>query len=172
MATHASLLAQPGSAEDTLTSATCGRKCSDLCENSSLLGSLEKTLKATLPLDSMKSLMTWRERATPRGRLYYQLVPSVRRIRENGYSLWQTFAPGTHGRGWSPLRRMCMEMRDGNKPTCQVLTVDQVFVQEMIDTGMSFDEIKKAGGKLNPEWVEWFMGFPRGHTDLDNLETR
>ena len=20
------------------------------------------------------------------------------------------------------------------------------------------------GGKLNPEWVEWLMGFPQGHT--------
>jgi hypothetical protein len=41
----------------------------------------------------------------------------------------------------------------------------------MHDTGMTFDQIKQAGGKLNPEWVEWFMGFPRGHTDLGNLET-
>jgi hypothetical protein len=25
-------------------------------------------------------------------------------------------------------------------------------------------------GKLNPEWVEWLMGFPIGHTDLQPLE--
>jgi hypothetical protein len=25
----------------------------------------------------------------------------------------------------------------------------------------------QAGGKLNPEWVEWLMGFPLGHTDLN-----
>jgi len=24
-----------------------------------------------------------------------------------------------------------------------------------------------AGGKLNPAWVEWLMGFPLGHTDLN-----
>jgi hypothetical protein len=24
-----------------------------------------------------------------------------------------------------------------------------------------------AGGKLNPQWVEWLMGFPIGWTDLD-----
>ena len=23
------------------------------------------------------------------------------------------------------------------------------------------------GGKLNPQWVEWLMGFPIGWTDLD-----
>ena len=25
----------------------------------------------------------------------------------------------------------------------------------------------QAGGALNPEWVEWLMGFPLGHTDLN-----
>ena len=25
----------------------------------------------------------------------------------------------------------------------------------------------QAGGALNPTWVEWLMGFPLGHTDLN-----
>jgi hypothetical protein len=25
-----------------------------------------------------------------------------------------------------------------------------------------------ANGPLNPEWVEWLMGFPRGWTDLEH----
>ena len=29
-----------------------------------------------------------------------------------------------------------------------------------------------AGGKLNPTWVEWLMGFPTGWTDLNNSETQ
>ena len=29
----------------------------------------------------------------------------------------------------------------------------------------------KAGGQLNPTWVEWLMGWPIGWTDLDVLET-
>jgi len=28
-----------------------------------------------------------------------------------------------------------------------------------------------AGGQLNPEFVEWLMGFPIGWTDLDASET-
>ena len=28
-----------------------------------------------------------------------------------------------------------------------------------------------AGGQLNPEWVEWLMGFPLGWTDLELSET-
>jgi hypothetical protein len=27
-----------------------------------------------------------------------------------------------------------------------------------------------AGGKLNPTWVEWLMGWPLGWTDLKPLE--
>jgi hypothetical protein len=27
------------------------------------------------------------------------------------------------------------------------------------------------GGKLNPMWVEWLMGFPLGWTDLEDSET-
>jgi len=26
----------------------------------------------------------------------------------------------------------------------------------------------QAGGSLNPTWVEWLMGFPEGHTDLNS----
>jgi hypothetical protein len=27
-----------------------------------------------------------------------------------------------------------------------------------------------AGGRLNPQWVEWLMGWPIGWTDLEPLE--
>jgi hypothetical protein len=29
-----------------------------------------------------------------------------------------------------------------------------------------------SGGSLNPQWVEWLMGFPLGWTDLEDLETQ
>jgi hypothetical protein len=29
----------------------------------------------------------------------------------------------------------------------------------------------QAGGSLNPQWVEWLMGWPIGWTDLKPLET-
>ena len=31
---------------------------------------------------------------------------------------------------------------------------------------------KPIGGKLNPDWVEWLMGFPPGWTDLSVSETQ
>jgi hypothetical protein len=38
-------------------------------------------------------------------------------------------------------------------------------VPAMLPTPTSQDAI---GGKLNPQWVEWLMGFPIGWTDLED----
>tara|TARA_R100001509_G_scaffold158629_1_gene124062 strand:+ start:437 stop:799 length:363 start_codon:yes stop_codon:yes gene_type:complete len=32
--------------------------------------------------------------------------------------------------------------------------------------------VSQQSGSLNPVWVEWLMGFPTGHTDLNHLETQ
>jgi hypothetical protein len=36
--------------------------------------------------------------------------------------------------------------------------------------GQSLSEV--SGGQLNPQWVEWLMGFPDGWTDLEDSETQ
>jgi DNA (cytosine-5)-methyltransferase 1 len=52
-------------------------------------------------------------------------------------------------------------------------TGSQQILQRRVDSGeLTIDE-KKAmtagrGGKLNPTWVEWLMGFPTGWTDLED----
>ena len=39
-------------------------------------------------------------------------------------------------------------------------------------TGRQVSELNaQVGGPLNPTWVEWLMGFPLGHTDLEPSET-
>ena len=165
VATPASHLATPESAEDTPTSATCGLKCSDLCESSRLLGLLEKTLKATLPSDSMKSLMTWRERVTPRGRLYFQLVPSVRRIRESGFLLWPTpVAQPANGTPEMFLERKRKAIAKGSKMGLCLTDLQLVVVAK--ERGM------QGRGKLNPRWLGWLMGYPDNWTECERSETR
>jgi hypothetical protein len=49
-------------------------------------------------------------------------------------------------------------------------------IEELYSTGQVTLEEKKAmqagnGGRLNPTWVEWLMGFPTGWTDLEDSET-
>jgi hypothetical protein len=49
-------------------------------------------------------------------------------------------------------------------------------IADLYSDGTISDEERKAmqagnGGKLNPTWVEWLMGFPTGWTDLEDSET-
>jgi DNA (cytosine-5)-methyltransferase 1 len=51
-------------------------------------------------------------------------------------------------------------------------TGSQQMLQAKVDNGTITDEEKRMmsagnGGRLNPTWVEWLMGFPTGWTDLD-----
>ena len=42
----------------------------------------------------------------------------------------------------------------------------------MIEKGGSFNNLSESkSGKLNPEWVEWLMGWPIGWTDLEHVVT-
>jgi hypothetical protein len=50
------------------------------------------------------------------------------------------------------------------------------IIEKAFTEGTISNEERKAmragnGGKLNPMWVEWLMGFPLGWTDLEDSET-
>lgn len=50
-------------------------------------------------------------------------------------------------------------------------------LKKLQDVGTISEEERRSmqagnGGKLNPTWVEWLMGFPLGWTDLEGSETR
>jgi len=56
------------------TPATSGRKCSDLSGNAGPLGLLEKTLLGSSNWAWTKYSLTWKTKATPQGRLIFQLA--------------------------------------------------------------------------------------------------
>jgi hypothetical protein len=41
-----------------------------------------------------------------------------------------------------------------------------------LENAVAVRDPSTIGGKLNPTWVEWLMGFPTGWTDLGGSETR
>lgn len=43
--------------------------------------------------------------------------------------------------------------------------------KEAVELMQRHPEMKISGGKLNPDWVEWLMGWPIGWTDLKPLGT-
>jgi len=58
------------------------------------------------------------------------------------------------------VRRWPTPTMKDNRPTSQ-------DSREKYGAGLALSEV--AGGKLNPPWVEWLMGWPIGWTDLQPL---
>ena len=79
----------------------------------------------------------------------YQLPNLAHTTTEIGSGLWPTPA----ARDYKGARRPETMAKTGRNPETNSLP-DSV-------------EFKGESGRLNPTWVEWLMGFPLGHTDLD-----
>ena len=131
---------------------TSGQKCLDLSKNSDRLGLLEKMLVDTLNSVSTPYLRTWRVKVTPRGHLVFQLLASVQTTKGRESGLLPTpNASDNRDRG---------NMSD---PVVQ----RRIRLGKQVGLSMRVKETKD-GGSLNPTWVEWLMGYPKGWTDLNH----
>ena len=74
-----------------------------------------------------------------------------------GLKMWPTPASHEPRLGWQD--------RENNKKGSQESLTTIVMKSEGRKSGKKWD-----GGQLNPDWVEWLMGFPIGQTDLKPLE--
>ena len=221
---------------------TSGRASLELLHKKDPLGSFAKMFMVTLPWVSTKCSLTWKVKATPQGRLLFQLVPKMLPTEEidSGLSqeMWAT--PNTmdhlpprseeatkkmqdgHRKGRSRpsnLREQVDEQTmklwptpnawDGNRgprskenlieKSLQINLISAVKDAEHPDPvhmwptprardykdgpsippsviegrrshnlGTKVEESTqtKGSGSLNPTWVEWLMGYPKGWTDL------
>lgn len=138
--------------------------------------------------------LTWKVSATPRGRLLFQLLPSMRNTDEaaSGSLLatptakanqlapsMQAKHPGCAALLPTPTAR---DWKDGSAKSCANVEPNSLLgrVVHLLPTprvcsglrssGMNRSELttqQGVNGSLNPEWVEWLMGFPVGWTALD-----
>ena len=186
--THASPLAAQENGVAQKMTAISGLKCLGLSKNSGPLGSLEKMLLGTSIWGSTKCSLTWKQRATPQGRLLFQLAPSMLTTDETEFGLWRTPAADQGGTPKALLEGKTMRP-SGHK--IQIRLQDQVkmwptpnasddrdrghlgmpSIQRRKDKGKQLNlsmVVSDQSGALNPTWVEWLMGFPEGHTDLNS----
>ena len=183
--THASRSVLPGKDEARKMTVTSGLKCSALLKNASPVGLLAKTLLGTSLWGSTKCYLTWKVKATPCNRLLFQLWPSMPRTEEIESGLLPTMtATDANGRTYQYSRG------DKTKPVLSLAGVAKLWPtptasQEAKNATLPGSQInrdnlagallragEKQGGQLNPEWVEWLMGYPTGWTDLDHSETQ
>ena len=132
-----------------------GRSLFPLLRDSDPLGAFSKMCMGTSRWGSTTYSMIWKAKTTPRGRLFLVLSPSTRSTAgtESGSSqeMWPT-PVSSDANGAALNRYMGSETYRHN-------------LKEAVRTS-------RTDGHLNPEWVEWLMGYPIGHTDLKDCATR
>ena len=145
---------------------------------------LWKTAQCSLFEDSEPSLQTFPKWGTMRnGELLERIMPE-HLTSETGSGYWP--APdanmGEHGTQpeWTPKRKSGHQAQYTINQAVRDREVFPTPVARMWkDNGKSQSELNRnsetlatiAGGRLNPDWVEWLMGWPIGWTDLKPLET-
>ncbi len=169
----------PGSAEARAMTVTSGRKCLELYRRSGPLGSLVRMCLASSVWHSTTCFLTWRASVTPRRRLLFRLVPSVPRTDGCVSPYWPT-PTATDAKGMDRLLR-----KDATPTRSMLLSQRVLFATPTARDFKSPDKNEdsrrpsrktelpsQAGGLLNPEWVEWLMGFPTGWTGSNALGTQ
>ena len=145
---HASLLVLPGSEKARKMTVTSGLKCSALYKRSGPLGCLVRMCLESSIWHSTRCYLTWKMSVTPARRSLFQLAVSMPRTSDSESAFWPTMLASSLGSKGS-----------------------QQMLQRMVDKGIMTAEEKRQmvsgnGGKINPEWAEWLMGYLRMFTAL------
>ncbi len=164
---HANHLAMSEENEDKQMTATSGLKCLELYAKQGPVGCLAKMLLASKTWHSTRRCLTWKAKITKSNRLLFQLVPSMLRTEEieSGSVRWMWPSPRAceleggvvkaendgGGGGW--YRKNKKGVRWGVK---------------LKDAVAALENGQK---NLNPQFVEYLMGYPIGWTDVTLLET-
>ena len=198
VATRANRSLLPGSEEARKMTAISGRKCYDLYENVCRLGLLPKMLLGTLAWGSTKCFLTWKEKATPGGRLLFQLAVSMPPTEGTGSGLLLTpnamdalpprkvgalekqYKNNRAGRtthstlreqvAYPPPSQMWPTPRcsDGMKNKLRTHLGPETNYRGRLEDFIAKDA--DGSGYLNPLFVEQMMGFPIGWTELKPSE--
>jgi len=94
--------------------------------------------------------MIWRAKATPQGRLYFQLAPSIRRTDGIESGFWPTPKASDAIMG--------MTARTSGRPIER-----STHLQTRVGLSVGW---KPGDGHVNPPFLEWLMGYPIGWTEI------
>ena len=158
---------------------TSGQRWLPLLKSYNLSGSLAKMCEALLTSQWGFSAvyLTWRASASKPSHLLFRLVPSMPRTDETGSGFWPTaqardFRTGEARRFTDPQRSRDLNDAVAFWPTPvardykgQGMSRERRETREP-DNLCSWTAKYEGSGALNPEWVEWLMGFPAGWTSL------
>jgi len=163
---HANHLAMSEENEDKQMTATSGLKCLELYAKQGPVGCLAKMLLASKTWHSTRRCLTWKAKITKSNRLLFQLVPSMLRTEEieSGSVRWM----------W-PSPRAC-ELEGGvvkaeNDGGGGWYRKNKKGVRWGVKLKDAVAALENGQKNLNPQFVEYLMGYPIGWTDVTLLET-
>jgi len=138
----------PGSEEARTMTAQSGEKWLELYRRQDPLGCLVRTLVGSRRWASTTCFLTWRAWDTPAKHSVFLLALSTPRTEGTGCGLWPTpkASSGVHRDTPSERRRKTPDLETEVKRRANIPV--------------------HVNGQLNPEFVEWLMGYPEGWTDL------
>ena len=180
---HASPCLKPGSAEARKMTAGSGQRLLDLYKQRAPGGLLGRMLLASYRWNSTKCLLTWRTAATPAGRLLFRLQPSMPTTAETESGLLPTLLKSD----WKRSRRHGYMVNGGQGSSLLDCLLPTVCASAWKNCGppgsqshahrlqrryldAHIKEINQSDGNLNPDWLDWFMGYPPMYTDLQPWE--
>jgi len=159
---------RPGSREANRMIAISGRKCGASLLNSDPVGCLLRMCLESETFTSTRFYLTWKVWTTPQGRLIFRLSHSEPPTSGTGSLLLPTprankwGLPDSHGNtdAWR------MWPTPSNIKTGHPSGRMDEWGGSRSRQALSDLPKEVTTGPLNPEWVEWLMGFPVGWTDL------
>jgi hypothetical protein len=188
---HANRGVSPGSSEAQKMTETSGQKWLGLLKSYNLDGSLAKMCVDLLTSQwaSSAAFLTWRASGIKPSHLLFQLAPSMPRTDETGSGLWPTPNAREKGGGeYQDPEKIKARMEKGHQsnlgdmvklwPTVSASDWEGARTPEQLKrvgrtASNSLGDAVRAtapSGSLNPQWVEWLMGYEIGHTDLGHWE--
>jgi hypothetical protein len=143
---------QPEKAKHQAMNATFGPTGSSLSDLADRQSSLANRLKRQLDgAGSTLFTLTWRKKATPLGRPYFQLAASGLRISDNDCGSWAT----TANRDYRHANAKSYQARGNHKKGEQL--------NNQVKHGLTFagsPAQTESKGQLNPAFSLWLMGYP------------
>ena len=183
-ASPASRSPSPGSDEAREMTVTSGLKCCELLRSSGPAGCLVKMLLASSIWRSTRCFLTWKPSATPGGRSLFLLRPSTPRTGGTDAPSWPTPTAADTYTG----RMKSTQQKAGSMHSLNLAAAINMWptpttgaglcggsgnyrqLKDLEARGQITEEERRSmaagnGGQLNPDWVEWLMGFPPGWTE-------
>ena len=162
-AIHANPFQQQEKSREKKTQDISGPTLKKSSEQLDLLDASLKTSKDTLALDSEKSLKTWKDSVIARRGEYLVRMKSALLTREKEFSSWPTPTVFDVTGGNYPTELVnghwrSKHSKDPESPWYGAKLRDAVETSE------------NHTGLLNPEFVEWLMGYETGSTELGSAE--